>query len=83
MTTAELPCGCPTGPHSTITDQARHDAWHAEVFAQGGPDRGPVDLRTMQKLRGMSTQGAPAHKIDERHVRSGKRASGARREAAR
>ncbi len=58
------------------------DAWHRLVAKQGGPTRGPVDLAAMQQLRGMKTEGASAHKIDERHVRSGKRASGERRRAA-
>jgi hypothetical protein len=76
-------CGCQGGLASTITDPARHAAWHALVVEQGGP-AGAVNAETLQAARGFKTV-TPAGEtlLDERARKSGKRASGKLREASR
>jgi hypothetical protein len=78
-----LPCGCPSGPGSAITDQAAHDAWHTLVVQQGGP-AGAVNADTLQAARGFGTRTAHMETVlDTRARASGKRASGKLREASR
>lgn len=84
MTTSpSLPCGCPTGSGRSISDQAVHNAWHALCVEQGGP-AGAVTAATLQAARGFGTGTATGETvIDEKARRSGRRASGALREACR
>lgn len=79
---ASLPCGCPTGPGHRITDPTVHDAWHALVVDQGGP-AGPVTLQTLRDARGLRVLSLGETSFDTKARESGKRASGALREASR
>lgn len=76
------PCGC-YSDQSTIGDGDRHAAWHAEVEAQTGITRGPVDLDALRAARGGHVAGAGETYLDRKARATGKRASGALREASR
>lgn len=76
-------CRCPQTPGRTITDPARHAAWHTLVVEQGGPAE-LVDLQALREARGPRAVSAPTETVvDERARASGKRASGKLREASR
>jgi hypothetical protein len=75
-------CACPENPARTVTDPARHEAWHALVVAQGGP-AGLVNAATLRELRGMTGGvGASRTVVDVRAELSGKRVPGWRRRAS-
>jgi hypothetical protein len=76
-------CGCPDQPHRRILNPAAHAAWHALVVEQGGP-AGEVNAQTLRAARGFSTP-TPASEtvLDVRARATGRRASGALREASR
>lgn len=72
-------CACPTGPGVTITDPARHDAWHLLVIEQHGPAE-QVNTQTLRAARGMVSFVASDDLLtDDRNVLSGKRRSSPQR----
>lgn len=82
-TASTLSCGCPSHRGRSITDQAAHDAWHALVVEQGGP-AGVVDAVTLRAARGFKTETLHAETVlDVLARKSGRRASGKLRRAAR
>ena len=71
------PCGCPTGPGRSITDEARHADWHRLVIEQGGP-AGLVNAETLRAARGWKTPPPPPSTptaVDDAAILSGKRRS--------
>lgn len=80
---APVSCSCPAHPGRAVTDPAAHAAWHQLVVEQGGP-ASLVDLESLRAARGFQTATPTGETaLDERARKSGRRASGALREASR
>ena len=76
------PCGCLPRAVSGV-DEQKHAAYHALIVEQTGLTAGPIDLEAVRASRGGYEHSPRETLLDERARASGKRASGARREAAR